>query len=180
MIERLKMKVIATQARTGAALLGLACALAMGACRGSDEPSGDVQTTTQTQPAAPAPAAPAEGAPAPAGQPQAAPTAAAPTVVVPPPGEKLTLAHAEQVGFVRGARKEFKMIDAIDGAGGTINGSDVELYVYEGEVPQQQVEQFRRYSGPNSAMGWLGVCIVRNLMMLYREEAACDALKQLQ
>jgi hypothetical protein len=164
--------------RMGAGTLCLACALALGACRGNDEPSGDVQATMQAQPSA-SPSAPAEGAPPTTAQPQAAPTAA-PAVVAPPPGQALKLAHAEQVGFVRGARKEFKMIDAVDGAGGAINGSEVELYVYEGEVPQQQVENFRSISGPNSSFGWLGVCVVRNLMMLYREEAACDALKQLQ
>jgi hypothetical protein len=174
------MRAMVVLTRTGAGILGLVGALALGGCRGSDEPSGDVQATTETQPAPPPTSAPAEGAPAPAAQPQAAVPGAAPAVVAPPPGQKLTLEHAEQVGFVRGARKEFKMIDAVDGAGGTINGSEVELYVYEGEVPQQQVENFRSLSGPNSSFGWLGVCVVRNLMMLYREEAACDALKQLQ
>ena len=89
----------------------------------------------------------------------------------------LTMADAERAGFVRGDPKDFAYIGAIDGASGTMGGGNVELYVYEGEVPADRLEGLRATAIP--AFGWNGFCHVRNITMVYENEAACEALREL-
>jgi hypothetical protein len=90
----------------------------------------------------------------------------------------LALSDAERVGFAREQEKEFTIVGATDGAGGTLEGDRVEIYVYDGAPPADQVEGFRRMAA--SGMGWTSVCEVGNLVMLYKDEAACQVLRTLE
>lgn len=139
-------------------LLTLATTLAAG-CGGSDEPDAPAQAPDAAPPAAQAAPAPAEAAPSPA------------------KGGDLTLADAARVGFVRGEDKAFRLVDAVDGAAGTMGGGKVEIYAYAGSVPAEQEKQLRDMAIPE--FGWKGFCRVRNLTMVYENEAACRALRGL-
>ncbi|HEU0302691.1 MAG TPA: hypothetical protein VFR37_24735 [Longimicrobium sp.] len=133
--------------------------LALAACGGGDD----------------APAADASPSEAPAsGQ---ASTPAADAAPAPSKSGDLTMADAERVGFARTEPKAFAMIGAVDGAGGTMGGGKVELYQYAGEVPAAKLNELRQMAVP--AFGWNGLCHVRNLVMFYANEAACQALRGL-
>jgi hypothetical protein len=136
-------------------MAGLLAAFALAACGGGDEPAADAPAA-EGQPAAQAPAA----------QPAASTT--------------LTLADAQRAGFTRNADKAFKLVGATDGAGGMMGGDTVEIYVYAGAPPQEQLAEMRGYAGPDSPFGWAGLCEVGNLVMLYQAEAACTALRGLR
>lgn len=131
-------------------LLAAACIL-LAACGGGDGAEGE---GAQTSSAAPAQAASAAKGP-------------------------LTMADLEQAGFVRTQTKDFAYVGATDGGGGTLAGSKVEVYVYAGSPPADKLKEFRGYVGPTRPFGWVGLCEVRNVMMVYENEPACDALKKL-
>jgi len=92
----------------------------------------------------------------------------------------LTVADAVRVGFERTEPKGAAYAGAVEAAGGLMGGQLVEIYAYAGEIPASRVAEFQGYAGSDKPFGWKGVCIVRNVMMLYRAESACTALRTLE
>lgn len=84
----------------------------------------------------------------------------------------LTLADAERAGFARGGANDYADYGAVDGASGTLEGDDVEVYVFAGAPP---AGQFQALLGGEEA--WAGVCEAGNLVMLYHDAAACQVLR---
>ena len=94
----------------------------------------------------------------------------------PSTAQRFTIADAERVGFVRGDQQLVQIIGASDGWGGTLAGDEVELYSFADTIPR---EFLRNTTQPGNAAGWAGFCQVRNLVVLYKREESCNALRQL-
>lgn len=95
-----------------------------------------------------------------------------------PASETYTIADAEAIGFVKDQQQFFQLVPgATDGWDGELEGVTVELYSFA-EAPSDTL--FGAVTQPGNFSGWVGVCRVGNLVMLYKGEEACAALRTLE
>jgi hypothetical protein len=109
---------------------------------------------------------------APAAEKDADPARSAAEAITAGASTPLTLDDAERAGFVRGRANDYADFGASDGASGTLEGDNVEVYVFDGAPP---AGQFQALMGGEEE--WAGVCEVGNLAMLYHDPSACQVLR---
>ncbi len=89
----------------------------------------------------------------------------------------LSIADAEAIGFERTQDKMFQIVQALDGAGGRLDGHTVEIYQY---APGASVPPaLEAAAAPGNISGWVAACQVGNLVMLTKGKSACEALATL-
>ena len=95
------------------------------------------------------------------------------TLTTPALSKDFEIKDIEKIGFQKGDQQFYQMIGAIDGWSGTLDGDEVEIYVFESENKINEVF----FSSLISKNLWKIYCSKSNVSLISKGENACKVLE---